>query len=52
MVKKGDSNVQDKKDKGGTPFHEMSRRRKTMFICKVIISVLTFGFAFPDVMND
>ena len=36
----------------GTPFNKMSGGRKTLFICKLIVSILTFGLAFPNVMAD
>ena len=36
----------------GTPFKKMSGGRKTLFVCKLIISIVTFGLAFPNVMAD
>jgi hypothetical protein len=36
----------------GTPFKQMSGTRKTFFILKLIISIVTFGLAFPNVMAD
>jgi len=36
----------------GTPYTEMSRSQKVKFILKVIVCVLTFGMAFPNVMGD
>ena len=36
----------------GTPFKEMSSTRKTLFVCKLILSIVTFGLAFPNVMAD
>jgi hypothetical protein len=36
----------------GTPFKDMSRSRKTLFIFKLVISIVTFGLAFPNVMAD
>jgi hypothetical protein len=36
----------------GTPFNKMSGGRKTLFICKLIVCILTFGMAFPNVMAD
>ena len=36
----------------GTPYKEMTPRQKFIFICKVIVCVLTFGMAFPNVMGD
>jgi hypothetical protein len=39
------------KDKG-IPFSKMSGRRKALFICKLIVCIITFGMAFPNVMAD
>jgi len=36
----------------GTPYKEMTPKRKFIFVCKVIVCVLTFGMAFPNVMGD
>ena len=36
----------------GTPFKDMSRGRKTLFVFKLVISIVTFGLAFPNVMAD
>ena len=36
----------------GTPYKEMTPRKKFFFILKVIVCVLTFGMAFPNVMGD
>jgi hypothetical protein len=36
----------------GTPFKKMSGSRKALFICKLIVCILTFGMAFPNVMAD
>jgi len=36
----------------GTPFDQMTSRQKTRFVLKVIACVITFGFAFPNVMSD
>ena len=36
----------------GTPYKEMSRTQKVKFVLKVIVCVLTFGMAFPNVMGD
>ena len=52
MEEKGKNSVPVQNAVGGTPFKEMSSGRKTVFICKLVISILTFGFAFPDLMND
>lgn len=36
----------------GTPYKEMNQTQKVKFILKVIVCVLTFGMAFPNVMGD
>jgi hypothetical protein len=36
----------------GTPFNKMSGGRKALFILKLIVCILSFGMAFPNVMAD
>ena len=36
----------------GTPYNEMKPRQKVFFIVKLVISIITFGMAFPNVMSD
>ena len=36
----------------GTKFGDMSGTGKIAWIGKFIVAVLTFGFAFPNVMNE
>jgi len=36
----------------GTPYNEMKRMQKVLFIFKLTLCILTFGFAFPNVMSD
>ena len=36
----------------GTAFKQMSGRQKMRFICKLVVCIVTFGMAFPHVMND
>jgi len=36
----------------GTPYKQMKPFQKGFFIFKVVICVLTFGMAFPNVMGD
>lgn len=36
----------------GTPYKDMKRPQKIKFVLKVILCVLTFGLAFPNVMGD
>ena len=37
---------------GGTPYAKMSSEQKLRFILKLAVCILTFGFAFPNVMSD
>jgi len=34
------------------PFKEMTPRQKFVFICKLTIAILSFGFIYPHVMSD
>ena len=36
----------------GKKFADMTRMQKTVFVAKVVVCVITFGFAFPNVQND
>jgi hypothetical protein len=36
----------------GTRYTDMTPARKAFFVFKVIVCVLTFGMAFPNVMSD
>jgi len=36
----------------GKPYAEMTRRQKLRFVGKLFLCILTFGFAFPNVMSD
>ena len=38
--------------KFGTPYAQMSRGRKLRFVAKLALCILTFGFAFPNIMFD
>jgi hypothetical protein len=40
-----------KRPKAGIPYKDMTFKQRVVFILKVIASVLTFGFAFPNVMD-
>jgi len=33
-------------------FKEMSGRQKTVFILKLIVSIVSFGMIFPNLMSD
>lgn len=34
------------------PFKQMTPRQKFVFICKLTISILSFGMIYPNLMND
>jgi hypothetical protein len=34
------------------PFREMRLRQKLVFVCKVAVCILSFGFVFPHVLID
>jgi len=36
----------------GKKFAELTRAENIVFVAKVVASVATFGFAFPNVQND
>jgi hypothetical protein len=36
----------------GTPYNEMSKQQKVMWVMKLVVCILTFGFAFPNVMGE
>ena len=36
----------------GTPYKQMSSPQKALFIAKLVVCILTFGMAFPNVMSD
>lgn len=36
----------------GTPYNEMTPRQKFIFICKLAVSIASFGIIFPNVMSD
>jgi hypothetical protein len=36
----------------GTPFNDMRPARKALFVFKLIVCILTFGMAFPNVMSS
>jgi hypothetical protein len=38
--------------KKSTPWAEMTGNQKAMFVCKLVISIVSFGFIFPNLMND
>ena len=38
--------------KKSVPFKEMTPRQKLVFICKLTISILSFGFIYPHLLID
>jgi len=34
------------------PWTAMSGQQKLAFVCKVVVSIISFGFIFPNLMND
>jgi hypothetical protein len=36
----------------GLKFAQMTRRQKYVFVAKLVASIATFGFAFPNVQNE
>ena len=44
--------MQEQSKAQGTPYDQMSTQQKVKFVMKLVVSILTFGFAFPNVMGD
>jgi len=38
--------------KKSKPWTAMSGQQKFSFVCKVVVSIISFGFIFPNLMND
>jgi hypothetical protein len=38
--------------KKSTPWAEMTGQQKFGFVCKLVISIISFGFIYPNLMND
>ena len=38
--------------KKSTPWAEMSAQQKTVFVFKLAISIISFGFIYPNLMSD
>ena len=36
----------------GTKFADMTRRKKVVFVAQLILCIVTFGFAFPNVQSS
>jgi hypothetical protein len=42
----------EQKKSTGTPYGEMNAQQKAMFILKLAVCILSFGFIFPNIMSD
>ena len=42
----------NQKKSAGTPYGDMKPQQKAMFILKLALCILSFGFVFPNVMSD
>ena len=42
----------EKQKTTGTPYKDMSRQQKVRFVFKLVLCIMTFGFAFPNVMGE
>jgi len=38
--------------KKSRPWAEMTGQQKFQFVCKLVVSIISFGFIFPNLMND
>ena len=38
--------------KKSTPWVEMTVQQKFKFVCKLVVCIISFGFVFPNLMND
>ncbi len=38
--------------RSSVPFREMRLLQKLVFVCKVVVCILSFGFVFPHVLID
>ena len=38
--------------KKSKPWAEMSGNQKFAFVCKLVLSIVSFGFIYPNLMND
>jgi hypothetical protein len=38
--------------KKSLPWQEMSGKQKFVFVCKLVVSILSFGFLYPNLMSD
>ncbi len=44
--------VKPMEQSSGMKFADMSRRQKWVFVTKLVICIITFGFVFPGVQSD
>jgi len=44
--------MQNDRKPEGTPYKDMTPRRKLLFVLKLAICIMTFGMAFPNIMSD
>ena len=38
--------------KKSLPWKDMSIKQKTVFVCKLVVSIISFGFIYPNLMSD
>jgi hypothetical protein len=38
--------------KKSIPWNEMTRKQKAVFVGKLVVSILSFGFIYPNLMGD
>jgi hypothetical protein len=38
--------------KKSRPWKEMTGQQKFSFVCKLVVSIISFGFIYPNLMND
>jgi hypothetical protein len=38
--------------KKSVPWKEMTGKQKTVFVCKLVVSIISFGFIYPNLMSD
>jgi hypothetical protein len=38
--------------KKSLPWKEMNGQQKFSFVCKLVVSIISFGFIYPNLMND
>ena len=34
------------------PWKDMNRKQRTVFVCKLVVSIMSFGFIYPNLMSD